>query len=76
MPFLVVRTTEEWIGLEARLMEQGVERVRVVRLTEYETLLVENVAVDWRILTDTVVRVSTIPPLTVVDYVPGSFDDR
>jgi hypothetical protein len=70
MPFLVVRTAEEWRELEERLAERGVERVRMVRLTGHETPLKGNVAADWRALADTVIRVSTIPPLTIVDYVP------
>jgi hypothetical protein len=66
-PLLVVRTPEQWDELDGRLAAQGVERVRLVRLSEQETPLVRSISGSWRV--DTTVEVSTIPPLAVVDYV-------
>jgi hypothetical protein len=70
LPFLVVRTPEEWNALNERLTAQGVERVRVARLADQETPLVRSVSVGWQVKVGTAVEVSTIPPLVVVDYVP------
>jgi hypothetical protein len=68
VPLLVVRTSEEWDELDERLVAQGVERVRVARLSEQETPLVRSISGSWRV--DATVEVPTIPPLAVVDYVP------
>jgi hypothetical protein len=70
MPFLVVRTPDEWSVLDERLAAQGVERVRVVRLAGQETPLVRSVSAGWQVEAGTVFRVPTIPPLVIVDYVP------
>jgi hypothetical protein len=68
VPFLVVRTSEEWDELDERLVARGVERVRVARLSGQETPLVRSISGSWRV--DATVEVPTIPPLAVVDYVP------
>ena len=70
VPFLVVRTPDEWSALDGRLAAQGVERVRVARLAGQETPLVRSVSVGWQVKVGTAVEVSTIPPLVIVDYVP------
>lgn len=70
VPFLLVRTGDEWRDLESRLVAQGVKRVRVVRLADWETALPMHVAINWRALSGTLVSVHSVPPLYVIDYVP------
>jgi hypothetical protein len=68
VPLLIVRTSEEWDGLDERLAVQNVDRVRVVQLVDQETPLVRSISGSRR--AETAVEVPTIPPLVVVDYVP------
>jgi hypothetical protein len=70
MPFLVVHTAQEWGDLEGRLQDRGIERVRLIRLTHFETPLAGHISARWRSLEDTSIVVPGIPSLVVVDYVP------
>ncbi|MBN1977751.1 MAG: hypothetical protein JW918_10145 [Anaerolineae bacterium] len=70
VPFLVVRTPDEWSALDERLAAQGVGRVRVARLADQETPLVRSISAGWQVEAGTVSRVPTIPPLVIADYVP------
>lgn len=67
---VVLVLTIEWRGLNGQSARQGVPRVRVVRLAGPETPLAGTVAARWRLLADTVLKVSTVPLLIVADYLP------
>jgi hypothetical protein len=70
VPLLLIQTTVEWRELMGRLAEEGVERVRLVRLPGAEIASQDDIALHCRSLLDTGTELPTEPPLLVVDCAP------
>jgi hypothetical protein len=69
VPFLLVRTSEEWAELDSRLERQGIERLRLARLRGQATALSSALDASWSHVEGSTQDLATDPPLSVVDYV-------